>query len=226
MLFNLFIFLKAGVSRNGIRNLGNTCYFNSIIQSLYNSKEFREAVLSIDESLEKCTALFELRNLFIQISGTDTANARAFMEVCGLSTGTQEDAQELLLKVFEKIEEMAAGSSTEAEKKANPLTHFTGEMVQYIKCKHVDVSKEKKDKFYDISIDIGKAADLNEALELHFTPDELKGENKYKTSEHGYQEATKGIYISKAPDVLYIHLKRFEYDFELDKLKKASPFYL
>ena len=37
-------------SRKGLMNLGNTCYMNAFLQAIYQIKEYREAVMSMDDA--------------------------------------------------------------------------------------------------------------------------------------------------------------------------------
>ena len=48
----------------GFVNTNNTCYINSIIQSLYWIKPFREQILSLPNNIEKNTTLKGLYELF------------------------------------------------------------------------------------------------------------------------------------------------------------------
>ena len=36
-------------SRKGLMNLGNTCYMNAFLQAIYQIKEYREAVMSMED---------------------------------------------------------------------------------------------------------------------------------------------------------------------------------
>ena len=38
------------IFRKGLINLGNTCYMNAFLQAIYQIKEYREAVMSMDDS--------------------------------------------------------------------------------------------------------------------------------------------------------------------------------
>lgn len=132
-----------------------------------------------------------------------------------MNPGMQEDAQEFLLRLFEKI-----GDDLDSDE--NPANIFAGELTHYIICKTVNVTKERKEMFYDMSIDVADSCDVQEAMDKLFTPDILEGDNQYKTKDHGLQDALKGQSISRLPKVLYIHLKRFEYDIETGNMRKIS----
>jgi ubiquitin carboxyl-terminal hydrolase 7 len=213
-------FFKICCSRIGIANLGNTCYLNSVIQSLYHADEFRDKL----ECRVVGGGVFDvssaLVSIFNQLDGEEvTANAKVLVQLCKVNPFIQEDAQEFLLKLFEKIDDDSTASN---EKNGSPTDVFAGEMVQYIRCCNVNFTKERKTSFYDLSVDVVGADDLPQALDNLFTPDLLEGDGQYKTAEHGLQDASKGQYISKLPSVLYIHLKRFSYDFTMDKMRKVK----
>lgn len=222
-LFVLFCFAKACSSRVGIANLGNTCYMNSVLQSLYHIDEFRDRLESTNDAsaAEKLSVAKALLKIFEELdSKLRPASAKALVQLCEVNPFIQEDAQEFLLKLFEKIDRESNILS-----KASPTDVFAGEMVQYIRCKHVNVTKERRENFFDLSVDVMDAQDLLGALDKLFTPDELEGSNQYKTSEYGLQDASKGQYISKLPHALYVHLKRFTYDFDSDKMSKVRLYF-
>ena len=142
------------------------------------------------------------------------ANAINLALLCNMNPEKQEDAQEFLLRLFEKL-----GDDLGYE---NPTSIFAGEMTQYIRCKNVDIFKERKERFFDISVDISDNRDVQEALDEFFAPVVLEGDNQYKTEVYGFQDALKGQSICRLPKVLFIHLKRFKYDIITGSMQKFS----
>lgn len=50
----------------------------------------------------------------------------------------------------------------------------------------------------------------------------MDGDNKYMAEGHGLQRAEKGIRFLVFPPVLFIHLKRFEFDYATEGMTKVS----
>ena len=142
-------------------------------------------------------------------------NAINLALLCNMDPGKQEDAQEFLLRFFEKLEDALGRDES-------PTNIFAGEMTQYIRCKNINVIKERKERFYDISINVVDNCDLQQALDSFFKPVILEGDNQYRTKMHGLQDALKGQSISRLPKVLFVHLKRFEYDIETNRMRKIA----
>lgn len=76
------------------------------------------------------------------------------------------------------------------------------------RCKHVSIQSES---FLDLSLEISQVQTLQEAL-AHFTdPEILQGDNSYRCNAcQGFVTAVKRFSIRRAPNVLMLHLKRFD----------------
>ncbi|XP_076882907.1 ubiquitin carboxyl-terminal hydrolase 2-like [Bidens hawaiensis] len=91
-----------GYMVKGLINLGNTCFFNSILQNLLAMDTLRDHYLRLDESIQALSA--SLKELFLETSSqstTDVVNPRAlFDSVCAVAPQfkgyQQQDSHELL----------------------------------------------------------------------------------------------------------------------------------
>lgn len=52
--------------------------------------------------------------------------------------------------------------------------------------------------------------------------DLLVGENQYRVEGHGLQDAVKGLRFLRFPPVLQMHLKRYDYDMQQDRMVKIG----
>ena len=62
----------------------------------------------------------------------------------------------------------------------------------------------------DLSLDVTNCSHLKDALDRFVRPDHLRGNNKYKCERcKKLVDASKGLTVDKAPNVLTVHMKRF-----------------
>lgn len=129
----------------------------------------------------------------------------------------QQDVQELNRILMESLEQKMKG--TEAE---NSLTKmFVGKTKTYIKCINVDYSSERIEDFWDIQLNVRGFKNLDESFKDYIAVETMDGENKYFAEGHDLQDARKGVIFESFPEVLHLHLKRFEYDFNTMQMHKV-----
>lgn len=207
---------------NGLKNLGNTCYINSILQGLYHLPIFRDKIINttfIDNSIG-CS----LQSIFneLKVTNGNIVDPRILISKLGVDIRIQEDAQEFLLKLIDKLND--SYNKNDNIKESNEIMNniLNGELINTIKCLNIDYKKERKQKFIDISVDIDGFDTLDQSLNNLFEPIKLEGQNQYKAGENGLQDAIKSSKIISSPKILFIHLKRFAFDMETGNMRKIS----
>lgn len=98
---------------------------------------------------------------------------------------------------------------------------FRGETLRYVRCLNVPFESTGKEPFYDVAVTVKGMPSLERSLAAFVEPEFLVGENSYNAEGYGLQEAKLGVVFATLPPVLHIQLKRFEYDFERDRVVKV-----
>ncbi|CAG8712864.1 3593_t:CDS:10, partial [Gigaspora margarita] len=102
---------------------------------------------------------------------------------------------------------------------------FTGTMKSYIKCVDVDYESIRIEDYYDIQLSVKGCKNLDDSFLDYIQEKTLDGDNKYKAEDYGLQVAKKGIMFESFPPVLYLHLDRFEYDNQNNRMIKINDRY-
>lgn len=133
----------------------------------------------------------------------------------------QQDVQELNRILMENLETKMKG--TVVESVLNKL--FVGKTKTYVRCINVDYKSERIEDFWDIQLNVRGYKNLHESFMNYIAEETMDGENRYHADKHGLQDAKKGVSFELFPDVLHLHLKRFEYDFNTYAMQKVNDHY-
>lgn len=223
----------------GLKNLGSTCYMNSTIQSFFMIPRFRRQILrfnaeSSSTSGESQSVLYELQSLFAHLEGTAKPyyNPKPFTSALktwdgeSIDVNLQQDASEFLTSFFQQIEsEMNGVNSGHGDE--NILNTFFGGVFSNELVAEGGRYSERAEPFHFISVPVRDRKNLKESLdgwvegekvsytwEKSNSGEDQDGQQEGSGDEKVTLDTHKRISISKLPDQLIIHLKRFEFDFE------------
>ncbi|GAA6050111.1 hypothetical protein JCM3770_001378 [Rhodotorula araucariae] len=207
----------------GLKNQGATCYMNSLLQSLFLTNQFREAVYQIpteDDTTD--TVPLALQRVFYNLQTSDSSVGTTELTKSfgwkGFDSFLQHDVQEFNRVLCDKLETKMKG--TAADGAINRL--FCGKMKSYIKCIDIDFESARSEEFYDIQLNVKNLRNLEESFKDYIQVETLEGENRYNAEGFGLQDAKKGVIFEAFPPVLHLQLKRFEYDMQRDQNVKIN----
>ncbi|XP_029941735.1 ubiquitin carboxyl-terminal hydrolase 47-like isoform X3 [Salarias fasciatus] len=190
----------------GLRNQGSTCYLNSVLQVLFMTEEFREAVKRHTEGNSNTTHIDrQLSELFDELK-KGPAETIGITHKLGIhSVNKQSDAAEH----FEKI---LALTSPEASK------IFQGNLVHTTECLKCHNRTCEEGKFWHLPLPLEDSCTQSYSVEKgvaeFFQTCELKGENQLYCNDCSEKwDATIECEMKHHPDILTLLLKRFQFDY-------------
>ncbi|KAL5736725.1 hypothetical protein ACOSP7_031179 [Xanthoceras sorbifolium] len=234
----------------GLKNLGNSCYLNSVLQCLTYTPPLANFCLKLqhsslcDSALDSdrkrdCPFCILEKRIVRSLSLDLTLDAPAKIQSClrifaeHFRCGRQEDAHEFLRYVIDachntclSLKKLRRKAATDPSNGSTSVVKeiFGGALQSQVKCLSCGAESNKVDEIMDISLDIVHSGSVKEAMHKFFQPEVLDGNNKYKCDNcKKLVPARKQMSILQAPNILVIQLKRFEGIFG-GKIDKAIAF--
>ncbi|NWH56470.1 UBP28 hydrolase, partial [Geococcyx californianus] len=218
----------------GMKNIGNTCWFSAVIQSLFQLPEFRRLVLgySLPQNvLENCHSrtgkrniafMQELQGLFALMLGTrrkfvDPSAALELLRDAFRSTEEQQqDVSEFTHKLLDWLEDafqLAVNVTSPGNKSENPMVQlFYGTFLT--EGIHEGNAFSKIETFGQYPLQVNGYRNLNECLEGAMVEGEMDGAAS-QSVKYGEER-----WFTKLPPVLTFELSRFEFNQSLGQPEK------
>ncbi|KAL5010194.1 hypothetical protein ScPMuIL_012499 [Solemya velum] len=209
----------------GLVNQAMTCYLNSLVQTLFMTPEFRNAIYrwefdGIEEEKAKSIP-YQLQKLFLllQTSKRRAVETTDLTQSFGWDSSEvwhQHDVQELCRVMFDALE--VKWKNTVQADLINQL--YQGKLKDYVKCLECHNESARLDTFLDIPLVIRPFGEekvyksVEEALRAFVQPEILDGSNQYFCEKCNKKcNAHKGLKFIKFPYMLLLQLKRFDFDY-------------
>uniref|UniRef100_A0ACD5UWG4 Uncharacterized protein n=3 Tax=Avena sativa TaxID=4498 RepID=A0ACD5UWG4_AVESA len=241
LFVKLYNFNKLELHPFGLRNLGNSCYANVVIQCLAFTRPLTAYLLerlhSKNCSKKEWCFLCEFERLIMEGKrGQSPLSPTGILSHLGdigssFGPGKEEDAHEFLRYA---LDTMQSASLKEAnndgvhklyEETTLVQLMFGGYLRSKIKCTKCGVSSEQRESILDLTVEIdGNINTLEDALHRFTSKEVLDGDNRYHCTRcKSYERAKKKLTIAEAPNILTIALKRYQPGM-FSKINKAIRF--
>ncbi|NXQ14254.1 UBP28 hydrolase, partial [Peucedramus taeniatus] len=219
----------------GMKNIGNTCWFSAVIQSLFQLPEFRRLVLgySLPQNvLESCRShtgkrniafMQELQCLFALMLGTwrkfvdPSAALELLRDVFRSAEQPQQDVSEFTHKLLDWLEDafqLTVNATSLGDKSENPMVQlFYGTFLT--EGVHEGNTFSKIETFGQYPLQVNGYRNLNECLEGAMVEGEMDEAAASQSVKYGQER-----WFTKLPPVLTFELSRFEFNQSLGQPEK------
>uniref|UniRef100_A0A673GZD5 Ubiquitin carboxyl-terminal hydrolase n=1 Tax=Sinocyclocheilus rhinocerous TaxID=307959 RepID=A0A673GZD5_9TELE len=212
----------------GLRNLGNTCYMNSILQCLCNTVTSLIKRSRLGEVAEEFSVIMKAlwSGQYKMISPQDFKGT-----ICKInnrfSSYEHQDSQELLLFLMDGLhEDLNKVQRSEQElsvffrndtllNESIIVVLFQGQFKSTVQCMSCQHKSRTFETFMYLTLEMTSSSkcSLQDCLKLFSKEERLTANNRFYCRHcKTHRDAIKKMQIWKVPPILLVHLKRFKYD--------------
>ena len=220
----------------GLRNFGATCYLNSLFQQLFMMPSFKNSIFSIPIDLnseeDKSSVISNLQIAFANLSLSlkkfypplpFIQSIKTAFNSEPINVSVQQDSDEFLAIVSDEVEKEAKKKGIEDILSSS----FKGTIVNEIFSleKEYPYYSHSDESFIRLTLDIKGHKSIEDALDYFVKDEVLEGENKYFVEKYNRKiSISKRSSIKAMSNNVIIHLKRFEFDYNLFMNNKLNDY--
>lgn len=223
---------KSDTGYVGIKNLGCICYMISSLQQLFFIPNFRETILRINKTNEPVEEdlLYQMQTLYSTLKHSDKQHVnpkglcRAFKDWEGRPVNVMEqmDADEFINTFMDRIETQIKGSLHQDVVKEIFTGQLATEIIGKNTCTH---RSEVNEVFITLPVQVKNKKNLIESLESFKEGELLEGSNAYQCDYcESKVTALRRVCIKYLPNILFVTLRRFEFDYDTMKRVKVNDY--
>ena len=212
----------------GLKNLGCTCYMNSLMQTFYNIVPLRESILRFKIPQTKKNCLYELQKLFFSLKFCKERyyTPSSFVENYDndkLNIHQQMDIDEFFSNLVDRLENRMKNSENENLVKYFFQGHINDVLTFQEGCSH---HRANTSNFYSVQLQIRNKKSLYESLDTLIEGELMNEDNCIICPQcNKKMPAIKSQNFKTLPRMLIFVLKRFEFDFNTMTRIKLNDYY-
>ena len=211
----------------GLKNLGCTCYINSLIQTFFNIPLLRESLIKCDCPVSKQNCFYQLKIIFYSLKylQTNYYTPNSFIENYDgqeIKVNVQMDAFEFFCDFIEKIERKIKNTKNE-----NIIKYFfmgkQNDNLIFENCTH---HRSNISQFYSIQLQVQGKKNIYESLDTLLEGEKMSGDNCIFCSQCNRKiPAVKNQNFKTLPRIFMFVLKRFEFNYQTMQKTKINDYY-
>lgn len=243
--WNEDVYEKTSLVGAGLANLGNTCFFNAVMQCFTHSVLLVQGLFSLkhstpcDYSIERFCLICALREqveLSLTSSGKIVSPWKFVDNLSYFSSSfqryQQEDAHEFLQCFLDRLESSLINSKVRDDALPSESDNlvkqvFGGRVISKLRCCNCNHISDTYEPSVDLSLEIDDANSLSTALESFTKVEHIEDEDMKFTCDQCKEKVSvdKQLMLDQIPPVCAFHLKRFKNDGSwVEKIDKHVDF--